>query len=810
METLLQDIRFGFRTLSKSPGYTAIAIVALALGIGANTAIFSIADAFLFKPLNLPDPGHVVIVEEQSPAQTDNASAVAPANFADWRQQAKSFSALGAFEWDDINLTGTGLPEKVQGFAVTANFFQICNVQPMLGRTFVDGEDQPGHDGVTVLSQNLWQRQFGGDPRIVGQTVHLEGRPYTVIGVMPKSFNFPMSVELWVPLALTPEQRQSRSSHQFEGIARLKDDVAAQSANAEMHTIARRLSDEYPTTNRGWRAVVTPIHKWVVGNDTISYTYMLMGAVIFVLLIVCANVANLQLVRGASRQKEIAIRGALGGSRMRVVRQLITESTLLAMGGALLGLVFAKWSLSMVLSHMPASVAKYIAGWDQIHLDLRALLFTILAAAIAGVVAGILPAFETTRVDLNEVLKEGGRSGSSARGRHVLRDALVVTQITLSVVLLAGAGLIVRGFKSLLSLDTVYQPETMLTLQINLPDVKYPDATHRAAFYDQLLQNLAAVPGAQGAAYAQAIPLDDNTASRQAFTIENRPWRDTSEAPIVDSENISPSYFRLLHVPVIRGREFTADDSTNTQQVAIISRSLEQKYFPNGDAIGHRLRAGLDGKNPWMTIVGVVADVKSDWGHIGPDLAFYRPYRQAPRGFTIAFLRATGDPMALAAGARAAIAAVDKDEPAYEVKPMSQAVMDSMIGLAYVAVMMGVLGIIALVLAAVGVYGVMAFTVEQRTYEIGIRMALGAQRSDVMHLVLRSGLLLTAIGLFIGLPLALGTARLLTNLIYGIGASDPATFAEIGVLLIVVATAACWVPTQRAIRTDPIVALRYE
>jgi putative ABC transport system permease protein len=770
-----------------------------------------VADAFLLKPLNLPDPDHVVAVMELRPSQTQGTSGIAAANFADWKQQAKSFDSLAAYEFDDVNLTGEGMPEKVQGFQVSANFFSVCNVFPKFGRTFLQGEDAPGHDGVVLLSERLWIRRFGSDPNLIGQSIHVDGRPYTVVGVMPKTFDFPMAAELWLPLALTPEQWQSRSSHGLLGIARLKDGATAASATAEMNTIANRLSTAYPLTNHGWRATVIPIRIFAVGDDTISYTYLLLGAVGFVLLIVCANVANLQLVRGSSRLKEIAIRGALGGSRWRVMRQLLTESILVAFGGAALGLVFAKWSISSILAHMPASVAKEIPGWDQIHLDARALLFTIFAAVAAGVIAGVLPSLETSRVDVNEVLKEGGRSGSSGRGRHRLRDALVVTQVALAVVLLAGSALIVRGFQKLIQVGAEWKPESVLTMQLSLPDVKYAEPAKRIAFYDQLVDKLSAVPGASGVALASAIPMDDDTGSTQQFNIEGRPWRDASESENANSQVVSTNFFQLLHIPILQGREFTNADSVNTTGVTLVSRSLAEKFWPAGDAIGHRIKAGAsDSKNPWMTIVGVVADVKTGWSHIGADLAFYRTYKQAPRGYTCAFLRTSGDPMSLSAGALAAVVAVDSEEPGYAVMPMSQAVQENMIGIAYVAVMMGVLGILALVLAAVGVYGVMAFTVEQRTYEIGIRMALGAQRLDVVRLVLRGGLLLTGIGLVIGLPLALGTSHLIGSLIFGIGKTDPVTFAGVGLILAAVAAAACWIPAQRAMRTDPIVALRYE
>jgi putative ABC transport system permease protein len=810
LETLWQDIRFAFRTLRKSPGFTAIAVIALGLGIGANTAIFSVADAFLLKPVKLPDPQHLFVVLEQAPTQTRDSTSVAPANFLDWKQQATSFEPMGAWEWDDMNLTGVGLPEKVQGFSTSSNFFALCGVQPFIGRAFLPGEDQPGHDGVVVLSQRLWVRRFGSDPNLLGQTIHLDTKPYTVIGVMPRSFNFPMTAELWVPLALTQQQWQSRSSHSLLALARLKPGATLESANAEMAAVTRRLSDAYPATNRNWRARVMPLTVFIVGDDTRAYTFLLMGAVGFVLLIVCANVANLQFVRGASRQKEVAIRAALGGSRWRVMRQLVTESMMLGMGGAALGLVFAKWAISLILANMPADVAKFISGWDEIRLDGRALAFTILAAIVAGIVAGLLPALETTRLDVNSVLKEGGRSSSSGRGRHKLRDVLVITQVASAVVLLVGAGLIVRGFQSLMDLNQGYEPDTLLTMQLNLPDARYDSPQKMAAFYDQVLERLGALPGARAAGAATSIPLA-NDQSNQYFTREDQPWRDASELRAVTSQVISANYLQLMHISLVRGREFTDADASAAPGVVLVSQSMARAYWPNKDALGHRLKVGAnDSKNPWLTIVGIVADVKMDWDDQGPEYAMYRPYRQAPRDFTSLMVRTAGDPMVLASAVRAAVVGVDAEQPIFELKPMTQAVKESIVGIAYVSVMMGVMGVMALVLAAVGVYGVMAFAVQQRTHEIGIRMALGAQRRDVLRLVVGGGLLLTAIGLLAGLPLSLVLAHLLAGLIYGIGATDPITFIGCGLILIAVAFVACWIPARRAMRTDPVVALRYE
>ena len=810
MQTLWQDIKYGCRMLVKSPGFTAIAVIALALGIGSNTAIFSIADAFLLKPVNIPDPEHLVIAGEIAPQQTEGLNSVSPANFADWKQQVKSFESMGTFQWDEVSLTGVGLPEKVQGFQVSSNFFTLCNVQPIAGRVLLPEEEQPGHDGVVVLSQRLWERRFGADMNLIGRDIHLDGRPYTVVGIMPRKFDFPITAELWIPMALKPEEWNDRKSHFFFVLGKLKPGVTLGMANAEVRGIAQRLATTYATTNRGWGAGVQNIRIYELGEDTRNYTYLLMGAVGFLLLIVCANVANLQFVRSASRQKEMAIRAALGGSRWRVVRQLLTESVISAMGGAALGLLFAYWSIRMVLRYMPPEIAKYLPGWYDIRLDGRALLFTVIAAAVAGVLAGVLPALQSSRVNVNETLKEGGRSSSGSRGRHLLRDFLVVAQVFFAVVLLICAGLLAHGFRSLLDLGNGFQPESLLTMRVDLPATRYAGPQQWRQFFDQALERLSALPGVQTAAETSWVPYGDG-GGRNQFLIEGKPWHDPSEIPTADSLVVSSSYLQMMHIPLIRGRAFNDADGTNTERVCVISQSLASAFFPNEDPLGHQIKITTDNSpNPWMRIVGIVGNVKMDWTNRRPTYAFYRPYKQLPRDYGSFVLRTSGDPMALASASGAAIAAVDGDIPVIEIMPMSKVISNSVLGLAYVSTMMGVVGAMALLLAAVGVYGVMAFTVTERTHEIGIRMALGAQRDQVLRLIVGGGLLLAAIGLAIGLPAGLAASYLLASLFYGVGLGDPVTYVGVSLALLSVSVAACWIPARRATRVDPIVALRYE
>jgi putative ABC transport system permease protein len=812
MGILFQDIRYGFRSLRKAPAFTAIAVLALGLGIGANTAIFSVADALLLKPLPIPESEQLIVLGEQAPGQSgDDYIGVAPANFLDWQQQSKSMQAMTIWMWDSVSLTGEGTPDKAQGYLVMSNFFSLCGVQPLLGRTFLPDENKPGNEKVIVLSHGLWAARFGSDPQIIGRAIHVDGAPVTVVGVMPESFRFPITADLWMPLALEPALWARRDWRAFFAMGKLNSGVSVGNANAEINGLEARLGQAYPSTLLGWHVLVTPLRLFSIGTDAHNYTLILLLAVGFVLLLICANIANLQFVRGAGRVKEIAIRSALGASRWRVIRQLLTESALIALAGAVFGLLFAQWTIRLVFLNMPSDVAKAIAGWENIHVDFRALAFTMAAAAVAGLLAGLLPAIVTSRIGLNDTLKEGGRSSSAGRVRQRLRSLLVILQVALAVILLGGGVLLVRAFDHLKNVHRNLRPESLLTMLINLPAERYNKPDKIYGFFDQVMARMSAVPGVQGAAVTTSLPYG-TAHSSHVFSIEGRPWSNPAEAQNAMSESISPNYFQLLGIPLIRGREFTDQDTPAAPRVALISASLARAYWPSENPIGHRVKFGAadDARPPWLSIVGVVSDVSMNWQNPENGFMIYSPHRQFARTYSSLILRTSGRAESFVSAARSVVFSVDPEQPLMDIKPMEQIIRESTINIAYVAVMLAALGVLALALSALGVYGVMSYSVAESTHEIGIRMALGALPGNVLRLTVGRGMILAAAGIAIGIPSSFWLAPLLGSYLSGIGPLDPVTLAEASLVLACVAFIACWIPARRAMRVDPLIALRHE
>ena len=811
MLNISQDIRYGARMLWKHRLATLVCAVALALGIGANTAIFSIAEAFLLHPVPFENVDRIAALIDTRPQQNIDRNSVAPATYLEWQELAKSFEKLGAYAWDEVNLTGAREPVKIEGFDVTANFFDVIGVRPKMGRVFLPEEQHSGKDQEIILSYGLWERQFASDPNVLGKSVKVDGKSYTIVGVMNKGFIYPLPAEAWMPIDLDPLQHSMRDSRYLWVLGRMKPHVSVTEASAEMDAITKRQAEAYPDNYKGWRLRVMPLREFATDDLTRQYTLLLLGAVGFVLLIACADVANVQFARVTGRQKELAVRAAMGASRARIVWQLLTESVLLALLGGVLGLIFAQWYITLILANMPPDVERFIAGWGTISLDAGALLFTMGIALLSGILAGIGPALMTSRTNLSETLKEGSR-GSSGRGRYRLRNALVVAEIALSLVLLVGAGLLVKGFQALLSVNERYRPESLLTLNLSLPELQYKQKPGRISFHEQTLQRLAQIPNVQSAAMATDIPYaNGGGANFQTFSVENRQPKQRGELTMATVETVSPNYFGLMEIPLRAGRELKDSDADGTLPVAVISRSLARRYFPEEDPLGKKIKVGeADGAAPWMTIVGIADDVHYSWIHKEDVPTLYRSYRQAPPYYVSLVLRTTGDPLGVVPAVRREIAAVDPDLPLFNIKAMDKVISESILGIAYVAVMMGVLGIIALVLASVGVYGVMSYAVTERTNEIGIRMAMGATANDIRRLVLGKGTLLTMIGMGIGLPIAFALATALSSLLFGVRAADPVAFIGLPLILAGVATFASYLPARRALRVDPIVALRYE
>jgi putative ABC transport system permease protein len=809
MITLLQDLRYGLRILMKNPGFTALAVVALALAIGANTAVFSVAIAFLRKPVALPDLDRLVMLLSLPPGETLNFSSVSPADYLDWKTQSHSYEEIAVWKYSDVNLTGTGEPEKLVGGFVSANFFETIEVQPAIGRAFRPEEEQPGHDQEVILSHGLWQQRFGSDPAIIGKAMLLDGKKYDIVGIAGRDFTFPVGVEVWLPLTFKPEDQTLRSARTLFPILRVKPGISVRAVRAEMATIEGRIAREFPETDAGWTAKVLPVGVFISGEQTNQYCLLLIGAVIFVMLIACANVANLLLARAATRNKEIAVRQALGAGRGRIVYQLLTESVLLAMVSAAFGLIFGKIGIGLLRYYMPSSVEKYLPMWKHVQLEPDVFWYTVAVALFAGILSGIAPAFQTSRSDIHDALKEGGRGNSEGRDRQRLRTIFVTSEVALSLILLVGAGLMSKGVRSLLVVNQNLEPQSILTMHVSLPESKYRTPQLQAAFFDRALQRLKTIPGVQAAMVATEVPYGseevDNTVS-----IQNRPAQ-AGEFRNANIENVNTDYFNALHIPVLAGRLLEENDGPEQAPVVVVSQSFARRFFPGEDVIGKFIKVGGDdAKSPWAKIVGVVGDIK--YGVFETQIAppIYFPYRQAPQAYTYMAIKTDRDPTAFVRTVHSEIATIDSELPVSEFFTLEKVFSDQVLGLSYVAVMLTVMGIMALVLAAVGVYGVMAYSVTARTQEIGVRMAMGAQPRDVLHLIMSRGILITSVGLLIGLPLAWGLAQLMASLIYGVSASDVTTFALITLLMAGITLVACYVPTRKAMSVDPIIALRYE
>ncbi len=805
--------------LIKSPGFTFVAVLVLALGIGANSAIFSVVNAVLLRPLPYDHPERLALVWETND-KIQIGFDLLPASagsFTDWRNQSQSFEDLSLIDGENFNITGSGAPEQISGARVSASFFKLLGVTPAAGRVFTEDEDREGANRAVVISHSLWQSRWAGDPEILGKTLALDGRSYTIIGVMPKGFNYPKATdlpsyfqlpprsELWTPMALPSQQLTNRGNHNFGVIGRLKPEATIKQAQAEMTAITENIAQQYPQLS-GWGAKVVSLEEQSVG-DIRLILLVLLGAVAFVLLIACANVANLLLARASSRQKEIAIRSALGASRLQIIRQLLTESMLLAVAGGGVGILMAVWGIDALLALSPGNLPRL----DEVKVDGAAIVFTFAVSLVTGLIFGLAPAAQVSKTNLSEFLKEGARGSTGGARANRVRSLLVVSEIALSLVLLIGAGLMIRSFARLTNVNPGFNPKNVFTMQVFLPRTKYSEARDQAAFFKQVISRVEAIPGVETAGAISHLPLSGMEESGN-FSIEGRPPEDASAGvAVVDIRAISSNYFRAMGIPILMGRDFAQQDNEQSVPVAIISESIAARYFPGEDPIGKRIKRGSANSDlPWAEIVGVASDVRHSALEKQSRPQLYFLYLQNPFGYMTIVARTASSPESLTSAASKAVWDTDKDQPVAHAQTMERYLSETVASKRFNMTLLGVFAGVALILAAVGIYGVMSYSITQRTHEIGIRMALGAARRDVLRLVVGHAMTLAAVGVGIGLAASFALTRVMTSLLFEVTATDPLTFAAIPLMLAGVALAACFIPARRAMKVDPIVALRYE
>ena len=805
MNTLWQDMRYGLRMLLKNPGFTFVAALTLALGIGANTAIFSVVNAVVLRPLPFPDAEQLVWFDGVNPARGITESALSVPDYLDWRSQADAFQSMTAFVQGSAILSDeSSEPERVPRGVVTASFFQTVGVNPAQGRALLPEDELTGSEPVAVLSHGLWQRRFGANPNVVGSKFNVSGRSFTIVGVMPAGFDYPERAQLWSALK-TGGDDQRRDNRYLHVLARLKPALTLAEAQIQIDTISGRLAQQYPETNGGQSARLSGLQEWTTRSVRTSLL-LLFGAVGFVLLIACANVANLLLARGAARRKEIALRTALGAGRSRIIRQLLTESLLLAFLGGAAGLILSLFLTDLLIAISPADVPRL----NEIKLDARVLAFTVGVVSLVGLLFGLAPAWQASKTDLNEVLKDGGRSSTEGRGRNRLRALLVVSEMALSLLLLVGAGLLIKSFVLLRDVHPGFDAKNVLTMRISLPGARYPEPKQSEQFYRELTERVKALPGVEAAGATVSLPLGgSNFSVGRSFIREGRPLV-PAESKDTGYFVATPDYFKTMRIPVKAGRAFTEQDRADAPPVVVVNESLARRDFPGEDPIGKRITVWRDEKFA-REIIGIVGDVKSSRLDAETDSQIYVPYAQdAGWGGLSLAVRTTVEPETLTAAVRGAVLSIDKNQPVHDIKTMDDVVAASVANNRLVVLLFGLFALLALLLATVGIYGVMSYSVAQRTHEIGIRMALGAQQADVLRLILKQGLMLTLAGVGLGLAGSFALSRLLESLLYGVSATDPITFGGLSLLLMAVALLACYIPTRRAMKVDPMVALRNE
>ena len=810
MDSILKDIRFGVRMLASKPTVTIIAVLALALGIGASTAIFSVVNTVLLQALPYPNGNRLVMVWEQNRSRSKDRNVISAANYFDWREQNHSFADIAAFYAAPYNITGLGNPQEVTGMAASYNLFDVLGTRPLLGRTFTQEDGVQGKDDVVVLTYGFWQKQFGGDRNVVGKTFALDGVTQTVVGVMPEGLEFYVqensfvkkAPEFWTPIAFTLNSRVRRGRF-MSAIGVLKPGVTLEQARSDMNALGERLEQQYPDFNKGWGINLVPLHQQFSG-DLKPALIVLLVAVGFVLLIACANVANLLLARSVTRQKEFAIRAALGAARTRIMRQLLTESLLLALTGCLIGLLLARWGIDALLAISPPD----LLSLTTVTMDKRVLGFALVISFLTSLVFGILPAWESSRQKTSEALKEGSRGTTTGRSHRAL-NWFVVAQVALSLILLVGSGLMIKSLQRLQSVDPGFNPDNLLTVGISLPRARYAESQKKLDFFQQLLARVRQLPGVESAGAGSGPPFAGIPAAT-GFTIEVQPPVAPSDEPVTEVRIIDRDYFHTLGIPLRQGRNFTDREVEKESHVVVINETMARQHFSSEDPLGKRLIIEMKQKNEPCEIIGVVGDVKSKGLDLPIRPMIYWPQAELPDFPMMLVVRTASDPGAIAGALQREVLALDKDQPISDIRSMKSLLADSISRSRFAAFLLSIFAAVAFVLASVGLYGVMSYSVTQRTNEIGIRIALGASRNDVLRLVLKRGLILAGSGVVVGLAGSLALTRLLTTLLFGVSATDPATFALVSAILIVVAVLATYLPARRAMKVDPLTALRYE
>lgn len=808
MENLLQDIRYSFRMLIRNPGITAVSILVLALGIGATTAIYTPIDALQLHPLPFENLDRMAVINEVQKPQNRMRNDVSPADFVQWKENASQFELIASYRYNNFNLTNQAIPERISGCNVSPNFFKVFGMAVEQGRTFYDEEDQQGRNRVAIIGHALWQNRFAGQP-VIDTTITLDGSPYTIVGIMPRDFSFPMTADIWTPLTLTPQELTDHSQHTILTVARLKPNIGVNQAQSEMDSISGKLEAEFPQTNTGRATRVVLLRDHLVGTQSGPFTALTLGAALFVLLLACSNVISIQLARAIGRQKEMAVRLSIGASRWRILQQFLTESLVQSLVAGVLGATLAVVIIKIIKSIMPDDIARQVAGWRQMSVNPRVLLFCLIVAIGSSIIIGIIPGLRAGKVNLSETLKEGGRGTTSSLGRRI-RSLLVTVEVILAIVLLIGAGLMVKGTFRLLDVYQGFEPNNVLTMRLMLPQAKYANATQSVVFYDQLLQRLQNQPGVESVGAVFYLPISVGGVGQSRITIEGQTLA-PGQQQSTEVQSASADYFKTIRIPMLDGRTFAETDNGQAPSVAIVSKFMARQFWQNENPIGKRLKmGGIESTNPWITIIGVVGDVKPYWFDREPRSILYLPYSQSPKTSMFVLARTNGDPNSFAATARAEVLSIDKDQPVYDVRSLDTALTDSVSDVRIVTTLMLIFGLMALVLAAVGIFSILHYSITQRTHEIGIRMALGAQRSNVQRQIVTEAYKMTLVGLVVGIPLAFLLSSSLARALAGLIRLDNSIFLLASLMILVVTFISSYLPARRASALDPMIALRGE